>query len=814
MNYVESFNLLGIDAKQIPCIKGEGAPTTSTEGAVGCFYMDTLTGDIYINIGGDTPWRYSLEYIEQSFKDLSNEEILLDDIWEAGAINDKGIDTNAIKRLRTKRYIQLRKGDTITTKKSREIGVYEYDLANFAFIVKTADWVTNSTYTVQNDCFVRLMVFWNETDSYETVNSEITITRNSPKELYLGALPMKKIHEIVEEPKIIANKAKTIAEEAKTIAEENKIEKSPSRNLLNVTWENLDINNGEIVPANGDKKRVAFADYIPVIGGENYTLSWIKNDKKVYIYLHEYREDKSYIKFTNLTATNEKSVITKQLDASCAFVRMDLWNSDKTPLETWEENIPENFQMELGTEATTYVKPLSIDTEQIDDVALAAKMRINGAFDIDEVALADQMRESGALFRDDLAFEKLQKNETLTADSWERGGLNSTDGLENNSVYYRTKGYIQLRKGDEVKTGSFSVFEYDPITLKFLCKNDGWVSSYILQNDCYARILHWASANSNPPSNVVIVRNTQDRLKLEALPLEKVQGIAERISERIANENVDKVAKGYISDVKFVASQNSLFKQIAHRGFRGTGAPQCTAPAYIEAKKFGYIAGENDLQITTDGIFVMAHDVTLPSDSSIIVNKSTYQTLINGNMGTFKGKEVDIMTFEEWLILMKKIGLEPYVDLKSGLDVDQAKDVIAIVRKHGLLDKVTWSGSKGSAVNLRAAYANARIALLYSDELPNFDSLEDLIIEGHPELTVLYMKSTSVDEAFMTEAINKGFSVECWHCDYSANGFTTEEAILGEVERVLELGVTGICLDTYLPCEYFINKMNAEWGLN
>ena len=47
MNYVESFNLLGLEAKQIPCIKGEGAPTTATEGAVGCFYMDTTTSTLY-----------------------------------------------------------------------------------------------------------------------------------------------------------------------------------------------------------------------------------------------------------------------------------------------------------------------------------------------------------------------------------------------------------------------------------------------------------------------------------------------------------------------------------------------------------------------------------------------------------------------------------------------------------------------------------------------------------------------------------------------------------------------------------------------
>ena len=49
MNYVESLNLFGVEAKEIPCILGSGAPTTATKGAVGCFYMDTSsqTKDVY-----------------------------------------------------------------------------------------------------------------------------------------------------------------------------------------------------------------------------------------------------------------------------------------------------------------------------------------------------------------------------------------------------------------------------------------------------------------------------------------------------------------------------------------------------------------------------------------------------------------------------------------------------------------------------------------------------------------------------------------------------------------------------------------------
>ena len=47
MNYVDSLNLFGVEAKEIPCIKLNGSPTESTEGVVGLLAMDTLTGDLY-----------------------------------------------------------------------------------------------------------------------------------------------------------------------------------------------------------------------------------------------------------------------------------------------------------------------------------------------------------------------------------------------------------------------------------------------------------------------------------------------------------------------------------------------------------------------------------------------------------------------------------------------------------------------------------------------------------------------------------------------------------------------------------------------
>ena len=47
MEYVDSYSILGINTRQNPCIVGSGVPTRTTEGKVGCLYMDKDTGEIY-----------------------------------------------------------------------------------------------------------------------------------------------------------------------------------------------------------------------------------------------------------------------------------------------------------------------------------------------------------------------------------------------------------------------------------------------------------------------------------------------------------------------------------------------------------------------------------------------------------------------------------------------------------------------------------------------------------------------------------------------------------------------------------------------
>lgn len=47
MDFVKSLSMFHVDAKEIPCVTGEGTPTMKTEGAPGVLYMDTDTGALY-----------------------------------------------------------------------------------------------------------------------------------------------------------------------------------------------------------------------------------------------------------------------------------------------------------------------------------------------------------------------------------------------------------------------------------------------------------------------------------------------------------------------------------------------------------------------------------------------------------------------------------------------------------------------------------------------------------------------------------------------------------------------------------------------
>lgn len=82
MKYVDSYNILGINTRQIPCITGNGAPTSVTEGKVGCLYMDEDSGEIYKCISEIDGFVW--ESIDQNIRDYVKnyvDETILGGAW-------------------------------------------------------------------------------------------------------------------------------------------------------------------------------------------------------------------------------------------------------------------------------------------------------------------------------------------------------------------------------------------------------------------------------------------------------------------------------------------------------------------------------------------------------------------------------------------------------------------------------------------------------------------------------------------------------------------------------------------------------------
>jgi hypothetical protein len=77
MNYVKSLNLLGIEAKEIPSITGEGIPSPSLVAAVGCLYMDINTGLLYkctAITDNLSVWKSVCDYTDEAYGDFETIE--------------------------------------------------------------------------------------------------------------------------------------------------------------------------------------------------------------------------------------------------------------------------------------------------------------------------------------------------------------------------------------------------------------------------------------------------------------------------------------------------------------------------------------------------------------------------------------------------------------------------------------------------------------------------------------------------------------------------------------------------------------------
>jgi hypothetical protein len=302
----------------------------------------------------------------------------------------------------------------------------------------------------------------------------------------------------------------------------NYVPKVATRNLMTLTFQNAVIDNGNFTALNSGVDLAASPDYIEVTGGETYTLSWVANATNGNMYVHEYDADKVFIKDTSNALGNSPFTLT--LDSKCSYIRIHFYTWVTTP---WEDIVPNNFQIELGTEATEYVMPVVIDNDVIDAADLAKRMQ-----------------RSGAIPKTEAYLDTLPSSEQLHTSLWEEGAINASGETFVSAYRLRTKGYIQMRKGDTIATTKYTnmdVFEYDLITKEFISDVyvDGWKTSYTVQNDCFIKVhMYWDETTpiETMVERVIFTHNTDTQIQLAALPLGDLKSFSEKVIEDKINE--------------------------------------------------------------------------------------------------------------------------------------------------------------------------------------------------------------------------------------------------------------------------------------
>lgn len=147
----------------------------------------------------------------------------------------------------------------------------------------------------------------------------------------------------------------------------------------------------------------------------------------------------------------------------------------------------------------------------------------------------------------------------------------------------------------------------------------------------------------------------------------------------------------------------------AHRGMSEL-APENSIPAFELAGEAGYYGLEFDLQLTSDGRWVILHEEDLGRMTSggNLISDKTFEEVrslhINHGSNIDKYEDLRVPTLEEALEICRKYDMHPYIEVKSGGEGDREK-IIASLDEYQLTGKaVIISTDKETCVWFKTNY--------------------------------------------------------------------------------------------------------------
>lgn len=264
----------------------------------------------------------------------------------------------------------------------------------------------------------------------------------------------------------------------------------------------------------------------------------------------------------------------------------------------------------------------------------------------------------------------------------------------------------------------------------------------------------------------------------------------------VANGNMDKIDAeiGSVSEqLAERATSNDLLtsvaypRLIAHRGYRNV-APENTVPAFEMAGEMGYWGLECDVQTTSDGVWIVNHDLTvdkMTNGTGNIADMTFSQiqalTIDSGfNVGLYPNTKIP--TFEEFLSICKKYGSVPVIEIKVPsipYTTTELDEFVNIVRKHGFEYKsIMISGGFDICTEIRNRSKTIVIQPLALITQTNLDFVKSLGNAG------IDTDATKVTKEEVELAHNQGILVNC---------FTSKNA--DDAQRLADIGLDFITVD-------------------
>lgn len=220
----------------------------------------------------------------------------------------------------------------------------------------------------------------------------------------------------------------------------------------------------------------------------------------------------------------------------------------------------------------------------------------------------------------------------------------------------------------------------------------------------------------------------------------------------------------------------------AHRGYSAI-APENTQTAFIMARNKGFKIVESDVQITSDGKFVMIHDDTIDrtSNGSGYVSAHTLAELKALDFGSWKCAKYageQIPTLDEFLSLCRNIGLSPIIEIKgASWTSSYITALVKAVKKYGLIESTIFAGTDTTLLaNVRTEYPNAKV--LYATNVAPTDSTVYGLNnnDGRTYYGVLY---TVIDSSVAALCYNNNIKLAAWTIDSRADIAAADPTVCG-----------------------------------